>query len=217
MGIVVVGDCTRALGDLARERWRRATGKTPRRSPPSAVDEVWPSGVASAAMDVDVAIARTEPAFAGREAVAEVRMLHEDAIAAARRFIYAENQYFTSHAIAEAFAARLGEARPPEIAVVSPYSQSGWLEITTMGVLRSRIHRKLRAADRDGKYRLYCPILGWQKATEGCLNVHSKVLIVDDTLLTVGSSNLADRSLSLDTECHLVIEAGGTPRRRTLI
>jgi phosphatidylserine/phosphatidylglycerophosphate/cardiolipin synthase-like enzyme len=27
VGIVVEGDCARALGELARERWRRATGK----------------------------------------------------------------------------------------------------------------------------------------------------------------------------------------------
>ena len=34
VGIAVGGDCARALGELARERWRRATGKRPK--PPSA-------------------------------------------------------------------------------------------------------------------------------------------------------------------------------------
>ena len=32
VGIVVGGDCARALGELARERWRRATGRAPRRA-----------------------------------------------------------------------------------------------------------------------------------------------------------------------------------------
>ena len=41
------------------------------------------AGIAVAATDVDVAIARTEPAFAGRPAVTEIRQLHLDAIAAA--------------------------------------------------------------------------------------------------------------------------------------
>ena len=37
--------------------------------------------------------------------------------------------------------------------------------------------------------------------------VHAKVLIVDDQLLHVGSSNMNNRSLRLDTECDLTIDA----------
>ena len=174
-------------------------------------------GIAVAATDVDVAIARTEPPFAGRPAVTEIRALHFDAIACAQRHIFAENQYFTSLAIARAFARRLAEDDPPEIAVLSPYTQSGWLEISTMGVLRARIHRMLRDADHRRRYHLYCPMLGWLDCNEGCLNIHSKVLIVDDALLMIGSSNLSDRSLALDTECNLIIESRGNPRLSKLI
>jgi phosphatidylserine/phosphatidylglycerophosphate/cardiolipin synthase-like enzyme/uncharacterized membrane protein YdjX (TVP38/TMEM64 family) len=217
VGIAVAGDCARALGDLARERWRRATGERRAATIASDAADVWPSSIAIAATDVDVAIARTEPAFAGQPAVTEIRTLHFDAIAAARRHIFAENQYFTSLAIARAFARRLAEDDPPEIAVLSPYTQSGWLEISTMGVLRARIHRMLRDADSHRRYHLYCPMLGWLHHDEGCLNVHSKVLVVDDELLMVGSSNLSDRSLALDTECNLVIEARGDPRLSAMI
>ena len=217
VGIAVAGDCARALGDLARERWLRATGE--RHAPTTASDaaDVWPAGIAVAATDVDVAIARTEPPFAGRPAVTEIRALHFDAIASAQRHIFAENQYFTSLAIARAFARRLAEDDPPEIAVLSPYTQSGWLEISTMGVLRARIHRMLRDADHRRRYHLYCPMLGWLDCNEGCLNIHSKVLIVDDALLMIGSSNLSDRSLALDTECNLIIESRGNPRLSKLI
>jgi phosphatidylserine/phosphatidylglycerophosphate/cardiolipin synthase-like enzyme/uncharacterized membrane protein YdjX (TVP38/TMEM64 family) len=217
VGIAVAGDCARALGDLARERWRRATGERRAATIASDAADVWPSSIAIAATDVDVAIARTEPAFAGQPAVTEIRTLHFDAIAAARRHIFAENQYFTSLAIARAFARRLAEDDPPEIAVLSPYTQSGWLEISTMGVLRARIHRMLRDADSHRRYHLYCPMLGWLHHDEGCLNIHSKVLVVDDELLMVGSSNLSDRSLALDTECNLVIEARGDPRLSAMI
>ena len=120
-------------------------------------------------------------------------------------------QYFTSLAIANAFAGRLAEKDAPEIALIVPLNQSGWLEASTMGVLRARLHRMLRCADQRNRYRLYCPRLPWQ-GSEGCLNVHSKVLIVDDRLLTVGSANLSDRSLSIDTECNIAIEAGTDPR-----
>ncbi len=217
VGIVVDGDCARALGELARERWRRATGECPPRDAASAAADAWPDGVVPAARDVDVAIARTEPAFDGRPGVAEIRALHLDAIAASRRHIFAENQYFTSHTIADAFGRRLQDGAAPEIAVLSPYAQSGWLEVSTMGVLRARIHRALRAADPDERYRLYCPKLAWLDDRDGCLNVHSKVLIVDDALLTVGSSNLSARSLGTDTECNFAIESRGDPRVTELI
>ena len=217
VGMMVAGECARALGDLACERWQRATGDTPRRAAAAAIDDVWPEHVAVDATDVDVAIARTEPPFDGRAGVDEIRALHLDAIAGARRHVFAENQYFTSRTITDAFVQRLSQPDAPEIAVISPYTQSGWLEISTMGVLRARIHRTLRAADRAQRYRLYCPRLGWLNPRNGCLNVHSKVLIVDDALLMVGSANLSDRSLGIDTECNLAIEAGGDPRLRRII
>jgi uncharacterized membrane protein YdjX (TVP38/TMEM64 family) len=39
------------------------------------------------------------------------------------------------------------------------------------------------------------------------VRVHSKVCIVDDRLMRVGSANLNNRSMGLDTECDLAIEA----------
>ena len=211
VGMVVGGDCARALGDLARERWRRATGRRLRSRPATAAADAWPAGVEPALTDVDVAIARTEPAFNGYPAVGEIRHLHLDAIAGARSRIFAENQYFTSRLINDAFARRLREDDAPEIAVISPFTQSGWLEISTMGALRGRNHRVLRAADRNGRYRLYYPTLHWLDGEGGCLNIHSKVLIVDDELLMIGSANLADRSMGTDTECNLALEASGDP------
>jgi phosphatidylserine/phosphatidylglycerophosphate/cardiolipin synthase-like enzyme/uncharacterized membrane protein YdjX (TVP38/TMEM64 family) len=212
VGIVVGGDCARALGELARERWRRVAGRVPSAPPSTPADETWPANVEPVLTDVEVAIARTEPAYNGCAAVMEIRQLHQDAIAAARRCIFAENQYFTSRLITEAFAQRLRGDDPPEIAVISPFTQSGWLEISTMGVLRGRNHRALRAADPDGRYQLYYPVLPWLDGEAGCLNIHSKVLAVDDDFLTVGSANLADRSMGTDTECNLALESRGDPR-----
>jgi phosphatidylserine/phosphatidylglycerophosphate/cardiolipin synthase-like enzyme/uncharacterized membrane protein YdjX (TVP38/TMEM64 family) len=217
VGVVVEGDCARALSELARERWRRATGHEPRTPSRRDAAAPWPVGVEPALTDVDVAIARTEPAYAGRPAVREIRALTLDAIDAAQQTIFAENQYFTSRTVADAFARSVAAERGPEIAVVSPYMQSGWLEIGTMGVLRGRIHRELHAADHRGRYRLYYPTLPGLPTRDACLNVHSKVLVIDDELLMIGSANLSDRSLGLDTECNLAIEARGDPRLRHAI
>ena len=86
-----------------------------------------------------------------------------------------------------------------------------------MGVLRARVHAKLRAADTANRYALFCPRHSCDEAKPMCINVHSKVLVVDDELLTVGSANLSDRSMSYDTECNLAIEAAGDPRLRAFI
>ena len=46
--------------------------------------------------------------------------------------------------------------------------------------------------------------------------VHAKVMIVDDSFLRVGSSNLSNRSMGLDSECDLAIEARNEEQRRAI-
>jgi hypothetical protein len=60
--------------------------------------------------DVDVAISRTAPEHDGRPAVHEIEALYLAIIAATRRSLYIESQYFASRKIAEAIADRLREA-----------------------------------------------------------------------------------------------------------
>src|SRR4030095_6517916 len=42
-----------------------------------------------------------------------------------------------------------------------------------------------------------------------CIDVHSKMMAVDDEWLRVGSANINNRSMGVDTECDLAIEAAG--------
>jgi phospholipase D1/2 len=191
-----------ALGALARERWQRATGE--RISPPDRPNhDPWPDALVPHLRDVDVAIARTEPAYHGRPGVREIEQLYLAGIAAARHTIYIESQYFASRCIAEAMAARLSEPEGPEIVVVNPDRAMGWLEETAMGRGRSRALAHVRSADRFGRFRIYRPVT----AAGRPIYVHAKVLIVDDRLLRIGSSNLNNRSMGLDTECDLAVEA----------
>ncbi|HEY4542297.1 MAG TPA: VTT domain-containing protein, partial [Noviherbaspirillum sp.] len=211
---VVDGAAARALGELARTRWERAVSDVT--VPPllestriEQRDDLWPE-VTPDLTDIDVAISRTEPEFGGWPKVQEVRQLHLDAIAAARRHLFFENQYFTSGLVADALALRLEEEQGPEVMVLSPQNQSGWLEEAVMGVLRARVHRRLRQADRHQRYRMYCPHI--PGLGEQCLNVHSKLFAVDEKLFSIGSANLSNRSMALDTECNLTIEARGEAR-----
>jgi len=203
--MMVDGAAAAALGELARERWRRATDRDARANAASAGHDPWPADVRPDVTDVDVAIARTEPRYAGRREVREVEQLYLDGIAAAQRTIYLENQYFTSAAVGDALAARLAEPDGPEIVVVSRRHGGGWLERNTMEVLRARLVQRLRDADHHGRLRLYSPE---QAGLDGeCINLHSKLMVVDDGLLRIGSANLANRSMGLDTECDLALEA----------
>ena len=205
----VDGAAAAALGHLVRTRWQRATGIR-LQAPPAPRTDLWPRDLPPDVTDVGVAIARTEPAWSGRSEVREVETLFLDSIRAARRYLYIENQYFTSARIGDALAARLSERDGPEIVLVVPRHCSGWLEQTTMGLLRGALLERLRAADRHDRLRVYCPVV--PDLVSGCINVHSKVMVVDDRVVRVGSANLSNRSMGLDTECDLAIDAAGEPR-----
>jgi phosphatidylserine/phosphatidylglycerophosphate/cardiolipin synthase-like enzyme len=155
-----------------------------------------------------VAISVTVPASEPHQGKREVEALYLDMIARAQRYIYIENQYFTSHTIGEALEARLREPGGPEIVVVTRLLSHGWLEENTMGVLRSKLVERLRAADVEGRFSVYYPEMpGLAEGT--CIDVHSKMMAVDDQWLRIGSANINNRSMRVDTECDLAIEARG--------
>ncbi len=205
--MAVDGPAAAALGALARERWWRATGE--RLAAPRPDGDPWPPSLEPDFTDVEVAIARTDPGGDERPAVREVEHLFVDAIRAARRWLYVENQYLTSTVVADALAARLDEPDGPEMLLVVPRRCSGWLEEQTMGMRRARLVERLRAGDRFGRLRIVAPVIADRDLGT---NVHSKVMIVDDELLRIGSANLSNRSMAVDTECDLALEAAGDPR-----
>src|SRR5690606_29477086 len=193
----VSGPAARCLGELVRERWRRHTGEE--LAPPPPLEELWPVGAPVDVHDVDVGLIYTDPTRTrrGTEAVL-VRAILE-----AQRHIYIENQYLTSRALTEALSARLAERGGPEVFIVAPRRCEGWLEESTMGVLRAEVLAELVAADRERRLRAVYPLVESLPVF-----VHSKLLITDGRLAYVGSANFTDRSLGFDTECGLAVEAG---------
>jgi phospholipase D1/2 len=209
--LVVDSGAARALQSVASERWRQATGRTL----PAASDDgdPWPASLLATFSHVDVALARTAAANSHEPAITEVETLHLGLIAVAKRSIYIENQYFTSRVLGDALAARLAEPGGPEVVVVLRLASSGWLEAPTMSALRTVLMRKLRDADAYGRFHAWYPDT---PAEAGC-DLHSKLMIVDDEWLRVGSANFANRSMGLDTECDLVLEARGVAATRAAI
>ncbi len=197
-------DVARALEELCLERWRRGTGESVAPCEPLEHDP-WPSGVVPLLQDHECAIARTFPPYEDRRKVREVERLYVDMIESAERFVFMENQYLTSGAIRDALSRSLSRRRGPEVVIILPRDTGGWLEQHTMDVLRVRVLKDLHGADRHGRLRVYHPSI--PDLETGCLMVHAKLTIVDDRLLRIGSSNLSNRSMGLDTECDLCVAA----------
>lgn len=196
------GAAAAALGDLARERWRRATGET---LPPPArgSDDPWPPEIRPSLADAQVAVVRTEPAWRDAQAVCEWRALTLRSILEARRLIYLENQYFTSPVIAEALAKRLAEPDGPEVVLISTQHSPSYFDKATMDRARALALRRLREADVFGRFRAFFPTTQAGRA----VLVHAKVTVIDDRLARIGSANLNNRSGGLDTECEVAVEA----------
>lgn len=210
--MVVSGPIAATIGDLARERWRRGTGKELPK-PPGRVAERWPPGLKVDIENVQVAIARTVPAYDDYEEIREVEQLYLDSIAAAQNYIYIENQFFTTPTICDALAERLGEADGPEIVLNLPLETEGWLSQQSMDMMRVKYIGKLREADKYDHFMVYYPKLPDDAPMS--INLHAKLMIMDDRLVRVGSANLNNRSMGLDTECDLIIEADESDERVT--
>jgi phosphatidylserine/phosphatidylglycerophosphate/cardiolipin synthase-like enzyme len=200
--MAVDGAAARALGELARERWKTAGGEPI--AAPKTDSDPWPKELEPQFRDVEVVIARTRAEHRGVPEIREIEALYRDMIGRARRYAYFENQFFASRVVGEAIGERLQEADGPEFVIVNPKSAEGWLEEEVMGAARATLLRELWKADRHGRLRIYTPV-----TAKGCdIYVHSKIGIVDGELLRVGSANLNNRSMGLDSECDLLIDGG---------
>jgi phosphatidylserine/phosphatidylglycerophosphate/cardiolipin synthase-like enzyme len=153
---------------------------------------------------VEVGIARTAPEMPDCPEIREIENLFVKQIASAQVSIYAESQYFASRRIAEAIAARLADANAPEIVIINPEHARGWLEPVAMDTARARLATALKQRDPHNRLRLYHPFT----AKGAPIYVHAKVMIVDGRTLRIGSANMNNRSMGLDTECDVTIDAG---------
>jgi len=198
---MVSGPAARALGEVARERWRTATGDAV--EPPPECADRWPDGLEPAVEGLDLRVVRTVPAHDGQGEVRETESWLLEAIGRAEEHIWIESQYLTSEVVADALADRLRTRPGLTVAAVTARENPGWLEKAAMGALRARFLARLSGARAEGRFGVYWPRVGDGPPP----NVHSKLLVADDTFAYVGSANLSNRSMGLDTECGLAIDA----------
>ena len=199
--MMIEGEAAAALGELGRSRWLRAGGAA---LLPCAAEEAsaWPPKLVPDFVDVEVGLARTSAHWRSYPEVREIEALFVQHIARARRFIYAESQYFASRRVAEALAQRLAQPDPPEVVLINPQSSAGWLQQTAMDGARVRLIHAVAEYDRSRRFRVFVPYSGAKP-----IYVHAKLMIVDDEILRIGSANLNNRSMGLDSEADMFIDA----------
>lgn len=166
-----------------------------------------------------VALSRTDPkgspAKKGAEPsrCREVLDLYIDAIHAAEKSIYVETQYFSSRDIAAALAERL---RAPgrgalDVVIVLNMKAETLKEEIAVGLAQAKVLSDVREAAKGTEHQLGIYYTVPEPKVPGteperATYIHSKVMIVDDKFLNIGSANLTNRSCSVDTELNATFE-----------
>jgi phospholipase D1/2 len=200
------GTASAALEELFFDRWQRAGGTPP------ALPAALPEGDAHRLRGAihfgagRIALSRTDPREDGA-GVREVEHLFEDGIAAAARLLYIETQYFSSARMHEALVARMRDPARPRLQIVIIVNEraEALKEEIAVGLRQVKNIEGLRAVAGDTGHDLGCYYSVCADASENTFRatyIHSKLMVVDDRFLTVGSANFTNRSMGVDSELH---------------
>ena len=96
-------------------------------------------------------------------------------------------------------AARLADPHGPEVVLVSTHHAPSWFDRLTMDRVRGVMIRRLQEADVFGRFRVFSPVTPGGRP----IIVHSKVTVIDDEIVRIGSANLNNRSFGFDTELEI--------------
>lgn len=216
--VAMDGPIVEHFSELVRWRWRRAAGYDPisRRHVGSTRDVVpsWPANFPPTCGFINAAIARTLPPMKDCEPVQEIRQMYLDLIETARQMIYIENQFLACTEIADALNAQMKKYPALKVLCVSSYNPQGIFEREGLWAARIEFKRRLLDGIRPGRAAIYCSGVARKDESPIHKRIHAKVMAVDDRYLIVGSANIADRSMSLDTECDTIFHGATATQRR---
>lgn len=99
---------------------------------------------------------------------------------------------------------------------VSRTQAAGFIEKNAISKHQEEVLWRLKSADEHGRLHIFFPTDPDLSAGQQ-ITVHAKLMVVDDRWLTVGSANFNNRSMGLDTECNLVLDAHGDSANRARI
>jgi phosphatidylserine/phosphatidylglycerophosphate/cardiolipin synthase-like enzyme len=186
------GPAVADVGAHFRLRWQAVTGSL-----------LGPAPVPEPAGDLELQVVRTVPEKIypalphGDFSIAEAYL---GALRSAQRFVYAENQFLWSTEVVRILAHKL--RHPPcdefRVVLVLPVHPNNGGD-DTRGQLGLLVE-----ADAGAGRLVACTIYAKGPAPER-VYVHSKIAVIDDAWLTIGSANLNEHSLFNDTEMNVVV------------
>lgn len=141
----------------------------------------------------------------------EILEAYQHAIGQARRYIYIENQYWTSEALTSALAVQLGKMKDLQVIIVLPdKAEDPVIGPYIAGEQWYQLSRLWQASSKS-RVRVYVMYTKHPLRDEYVnVYVHAKVAIVDDLWATVGSANSNNRSMFVDSECNVQVAHGPT-------
>ncbi|MDI1445746.1 phosphatidylserine/phosphatidylglycerophosphate/cardiolipin synthase family protein [Polyangium sp. 6x1] len=198
----IEGPSVAHLEENFRERWNRLLDHgAPNAERSTYVPPPEPALLPEAPGRSAVQVVRTMPAPHAERGILDVYLR---AIAAARRLIYVEDQYFRSTYVSEAIAEAARKNPRLAVLVITSEAQANhpfsgaWSHACferIREVLPDFELYALRCAGRDGR--------GKRRVQE--IDHHGKLLLVDDVFVTVGSCNVNDRGFEYEGECNVAI------------
>jgi phosphatidylserine/phosphatidylglycerophosphate/cardiolipin synthase-like enzyme len=140
----------------------------------------------------------------------EIRDVYQYAIDRASKYMYFENQYWTSSDLTDSVVAAVQRVKDLQVVIVLPdKAEDPIVGKYIAGEQWFQLQRIWAAGgtDRVRVYTLYRkhPV---KKATYVNVYVHAKIAIIDDLWATIGSANTNNRSMFIDTECNVQVANG---------
>ena len=214
------GPLAERLAELFCKSWKKSTGRglAPSRPAPALAclkrgrEALWPlpEGVSIPARRAAISRTQARSLVRWKKSRKEIRRLYTDAVASAQTLIYIENQYFSSFSVYRALARRMKSAPSKlQIIIVIPKMDQTLLEKIYAGIAQKRILNSLKriARRRGHQIGVYYPAAPSSDGKDVPVFIHSKLMLIDDRFLTVGSANTNNRSMGLDTELNVSWEA----------
>ncbi|MEJ2313179.1 MAG: phospholipase D-like domain-containing protein [Nitrospirota bacterium] len=206
------GPLARQLAEVFKVRWENSGGE--KLDLPEPAGEARREGfftIPISAREVAISRTRAKTIVPHQESVQEIRSLYVDAVSAAERLIYIENQYFSSQAVYKALVDRMRAPGRPKLQIifVLPKRPHSLLEEVSLSFAQSKMLKNMIdiASSEGHSLGIYYRVAGIKDGAGVPVHIHSKLLLVDDRFLTVGSANTTNRSMGLDTEINVAWEA----------
>jgi phosphatidylserine/phosphatidylglycerophosphate/cardiolipin synthase-like enzyme len=208
----VTGPAVAAFVEIFREAWQAHVGESLELEVPEHGVDGWSlhEVIDSPALPLPegpVEITVTRPPSESTPPATGVCGMYARLIASAERLIYVETQYFTSSIVCDALLARMKDRTKPQLTLVMllPDGAESGKERLVLGDQQQRQLAMLRevAGERGHQVKVLCSSACTDGGDEVTTYIHSKLMIVDDRAVTIGSANLTNRSMGFDSELNL--------------